>query len=400
MVSTYAWIFSFGHAIVDIGQGFLPIITPRLAEKMDLSFFQVGIIAFAFTFSSALIQPIFGVLSDRFRMTWLMPAGLLISGIGLGLTGLVNSYALLILVLLFGGMGVAAYHPEASKMTHLVSRGNNAGASMSIFSLGGNLGFAIGPVLATFILGFSGLNSVPGIIIPGLLAAVFFFFLMPRFKQILHEKYSKEEKIEITSISKEDSGITKTSDLQRQKQKFNVLLLIIYVTIRSWVHSGLIYFIPFYYPSFKGVANPEYLVTIFLFAGVFGTLIGGPLADRFGERRVLLISMIISLLTVYPFVYMNGHWITIFAFILGTSLISTFPVTVVFAQKLMPDNIGLASGLILGFALGMGSVGVSLLGIVADIAGLHLAMNIICFIPIIGIALSLTLPELKVKKAK
>jgi FSR family fosmidomycin resistance protein-like MFS transporter len=409
LISPYIWVLSFGHLIIDLGQGFLPIITPMLAEKLDLSFFQIGIIAFAFTFSSAIIQPIFGVLSDRFSMPWLMPAGLFISALGLALTGLADSYVLLLLAVLLSGLGVAGYHPEGSKLTHLVSSYDKAGTSMSIFSVGGNLGFGLGPILAIFILGFSGLDSVPGVIIPGLLATVIFIFLMPKFKRILHEKYPKEKKIEkgsvkaeasdiieassITETSRisETSNITENTDVGRQK--FNVLLLILYVTVRSWIHSGLIYFIPFYYPAFKGITNPEYLVSIFLISGVLGTLIGGPFADRFGGRRGLLFSMIISLLAVYPFVYLSEHWIPIFAFILGTSLISTFSITIVFGQRLMPDNLGLASGLILGFAVGMGSVGVSLLGIIADFAGLPLTMNIICVLPVVGIALSFALPK-------
>lgn len=396
MISPYIWILSFGHLIVDLGQGFLPVITPLLAEKLDLSFFQIGIIAFAFTFSSAIIQPIFGVLSDRFSMPWLMPVGLLISGLGLALTGLVDSYMLLLLAALLSGLGVAGYHPEGSKLTHLVSRDDKAGTSMAIFSVGGNLGFGLGPMLAIFVLSLSGLDSVPVVIVPGLLATVIFLFLMPQFKKILKNKKieKKPVKIEVSAITENSSrasSITETSSIW--KQKLNVLFLILYVTVRSWIHSGLVYFIPFYYPAFKGVTNPEYLVSIFLISGVLGTLLGGPFADRFGGRRGLLISMIISLFAVYPFVHLNEHWIPIFAFILGTALISTFSTTVVFGQRLMPTNIGLASGLILGFAVGMGSIGVSLLGIIADFAGLPLVMNIICVLPIVGIALSFALPK-------
>jgi FSR family fosmidomycin resistance protein-like MFS transporter len=384
---------SFGHLIIDLGQGFVPIIIPLLAEKLDLSFFQIGIVAFAFTFSSAITQPIFGVLSDRHRMPWLMPLGLFLSGLGLALTGFANSYAFLLFAVLLSGLGVAGYHPEASKLTRLVSREETAGTSMSIFSVGGNLGFGLGPILAIFILSFSGLDSVPGAIIPGLLATVLFIFLMPKFTRILNEKMPKGRKRKTQTINANSAEAAATLVKKRY-----LMFLILYVTTRSWIHSGLIYFIPFYYPAFKGIEKPEYLVSIFLISGVLGTLLGGPFADRFGGRRGLLVSMIIALFAVYPFVHSNNIWIPIFAFILGTSLISTFSTTVVFGQRLLPNNIGLASGLILGFGVGMGSVGVSLLGLIADHVGLPMVMNILCVLPIAGIALSFALPNDKAKR--
>lgn len=394
MINPYIWFLSLGHLIIDLGQGFLPIITPLLAAKLDLSFFQIGTVAFAFTFSSAIIQPIFGVLSDRFSMPWLMPAGLFISALGLALTGLVDSYVLLLFAVMLSGLGVAGYHPESSKLTSLVSREGKAGASMSIFSVGGNLGFGLGPMLAILVLGFAGLGSVPLFIIPGLLATVLFLFLMPKFKEILAEKLPKARNKANDAVKEAitiDSDTTKLATEQVKKRY--LLFLILYITVRSWIHSGLIYFIPFYYPAFKGITNPEFLISLFLISGVLGTLLGGPFADRFGGRQGLLVSMLISLFAVYPFVNLSGIWIPIFAFILGTFLISTFSITVVFGQKLMPNNIGLASGLVLGFGVGMGSVGVSLLGFIADHAGLPVVMNFICVLPIAGIGLALLLPK-------
>ena len=393
MINPYIWFLSFGHLIIDLGQGFVPIIIPLLVEKLDLSFFQIGIVAFAFTFSSAITQPIFGVLSDRYRMPRLMPVGLFLSGLGLALTGFANSYGFLLFAVLLSGLGVAGYHPEASKLTRLVSKEETAGTSMSIFSVGGNLGFGLGPLLAIFILSFSGLDSVPGAIIPGLLATVLFIFLMPKFTRILNEKLPKERKTKTQAVSA-DSGETAETLVKKRY----LLFLILYVTTRSWIHSGLIYFIPFYFPSFKGIEKPEYLVSIFLISGVLGTLLGGPFADRFGGRKGLLVSMVIALFTVYPFVHLSNLWIPIFAFILGTSLISTFSTTVVFGQRLLPNNIGLASGLILGFGVGMGSVGVSLLGLIADHVGLPMVMNILCILPLAGIALSFALPNDKAKR--
>ncbi len=382
MISPYIWILSIGHLIVDLGPGVLPILTPLLAQSFHLSYFQVGTVALAFTFSSAIIQPVFGVLSDRYSMPWLMPLGLFLSGFGMALIGMVNTYGLLLLAVLLSGIGVAGYHPEGSKLAYFASEESKAGSSMAVFSVGGNLGFGLGPMLAMFVLSFAGLGSIQGVMIPGALAALVFMFLLPRFKKILAENSHKEKKDKEQTISSGD-------------RVGSLILLILFVTIRSWIQSGLVYFIPFYFPSFKGIAEPVYLVSIFLLAGVVGTILGGPLADLFGGRNGLLASMIISLLTVYPFLHLNGTWIPVLAFIVGASLISTFSTTVVFGQRLLPHNIGLASGLMLGFGIGMGSIGVTLLGAIADHMGLPFTMNIISLLPVLGIILAFTLPDVR-----
>jgi FSR family fosmidomycin resistance protein-like MFS transporter len=306
---------------------------------------------------------------------------------------MINSYGLLLLAVMLSGIGVAGYHPEGSKLTYLVSDEAKAGASMSIFSVGGNLGLGIGPVFATFLLGFSGLDSIYGVVFPGLFAALVFLYLLPRFNKILraHLQKEKTEKIEDKEIGE---GKTQTIDSHKEKtRKSSLFFLLLYVAVRSWVHAGLVYFIPFYFPAFKNIAEPEYLVSIFLIAGVIGTLLGGPFSDRFGGRKGLVISMIVSVLSVYPFIHLSGFFVPVFAFIAGTALVSTFSVTVVYGQRLLPDNIGLASGLVLGFAVGMGSIGVSVLGVIADHFGLPLVMNILGFLPAAGIVVALVLPD-------
>lgn len=395
MINPYVLLMGFGHLIVDLTQGVLPIITPLLALKLRLSFFQVGTVALAFTFSSAIIQPAFGVLSDRRNMGWLMPLGLLLSGAGLALTGIVSSYGLLLFVVLISGMGVAGYHPEASKLVHLVSDEGKKNASMSIFSVGGNLGFGLGPMAAIYILGFSGLNSIHGIIIPGLLAFLIFVFLMPRFNRILNKNKPKAGLISV----EDPDRIEKVKQDQKGKKR-NLTLLILFVTVRSWIHAGLIYFIPFYFPAHKAIENPQHLISIFLIAGALGTIVGGPFADKFGGRNGFLISMGISLITVYPFVHLGGGYDPVFAFISGMALISTFSTTVVYGQTLIPNNVGLASGLMLGFGVGMGSIGVTLLGIIADYTGLPFIINIISFLPVPGIVIALALPNISGLTAK
>ena len=271
MINVLLWFLSLGHLIVDLGQGILPILTPILTKSLNLSYFQVGIVVLAFTFSSAIIQPVFGVLSDRYSMPWLMPLSLFLSGFGLALTGVVHSYGLLLLAVLISGIGVAGYHPEGSKLAHFLSEDSKAGSAMAVFSVGGNLGYGLGPVFAMFVLSFAGLKSVQGVIIPGILGAILFLFLLPRFKRILAERSVHAKKTQV-----QRSG--------RSNKVGSLVILMLYVTVRSWIQSGLVYFIPFYFPNFRGVASPEYLVSVFLIAGAAGTILGGPFADRFGGR--------------------------------------------------------------------------------------------------------------------
>lgn len=382
MFNPYIWVLFIGHLVVDLGGGILPVLMPLLAQNFNLSYFQIGTVALAYSISSAVIQPVFGVFSDRHSMPWLMPLGLFLSGIGLALTGTVNSYGLLLLAVLVSGIGSAGFHPEGSKVVYYVSEENKAGSSMAVFSLGGNIGIACGPILAVFVLSFNGLDSVRAVMIPGIIAGAGFLYLLPRFKKIIIANSAKQKKRVVHTAGGGD--------------KFSrIIPLTLYVITRSWVHAGLIYFIPFYFPAYKGIAEPEYFITIFLVAGAIGTLLGGFFADRFGGRNGLLVSMLLTLLTVYPFIHLDGFWLPVLAFIAGASLISTFSTTVVFGQRLLPNHIGLASGLMLGFSVGMGSVGVSLLGAVADRLGLPFIMNVICLLPMLGIILAFTLPDIR-----
>lgn len=387
MFNPYLWILSIGHLTVDLCQGALPILTPLLAKSLDLSYSQVGLVALAFTFSSAIIQPLFGLISDRRSTPWLMPLGLLLSGAGLALVGTVPSFGLLLVVVLLSGIGVAGYHPEGSKMAHFVSEEKKAGASMAIFSVGGNLGNGLGPILAIFVLGFAGLKSVHYIMIPGIVVGLLFIYFLPRFRDIMLKNVPLERK-----ISSQNAGNNKN-------RMGSLIFLMLFVTVRSWIQAGLVYFIPFYYQDLTGFSAPEYLVSTFLIAGAVGTVLGGPFADRFGGRRGLLVSMFISLAAVYPFLHLQGKMvIPLLAFIAGAALISSFSTTVVFGQRLLPNNIGLASGLLLGFGVGMGSVGVTLLGVIADYAGLSLTMNIISLLPVLGIIFALVLPDIRARQ--
>ncbi|WP_027363968.1 MFS transporter [Desulfotruncus alcoholivorax] len=384
MINSLIWLISLGHTVVDLCQGILSILMPRLAENFNLSYFQVGLISMAFTLSSAIAQPLFGALSDRFSIPWLIPAGLILSGIGLSLTGLVPSYNWLLFVVLMCGLGVAIYHPEGSKLTNRCSPRRQKSLGMAIFSSGGNLGLGIGPALAIFILGIGGLRSTWGLVFPGLLIALPFLFLMPGIKCVTNDNGGP------TTLKVQINKVKKTNLL-------SLLLLLLYITVRSWIQSVMLSYLPFYFTQVKG-GSEDYaggVLSLYLVAGAVGTVIGGPIADRWGPRSLFIGSMAVALFTTAPFLWTEGWPVFVFAALSGAGLAANFGPGVVFGQYLMPHNLGLASGLTLGFSVGMGSIGVAVLGVVADRWGLVAAMGIICLLPVVAIATSLLLPDVK-----
>ncbi|KUO51958.1 MAG: hypothetical protein APF76_06915 [Desulfitibacter sp. BRH_c19] len=373
---------SLGHMITDIAQGAIPLFLPYLKDAFELSYFAVGLIFLFSSFSSSIIQPLFGFISDRYQCLWLLPAGCFLAIAGVSLIGFVPNYYLLLLTVTLSGLGVAGYHPEASKAVFYLS-GNKKATAMSIFSLGGNLGFALGPIIAAMFLGLYGLRGTGGFIAIGIIMGGLLLVLLPNItKQIVYNK-------EIINKGKRIN----------EKPKFiitiPIILLMLIVTIRSWTHMGLMMNIPLYYIDYlkMDTAYGSSLLTVFLMFGAVGTLIGGPIADKLGLKTILYASFISALPLMYFLFNSSGFSTYIFTGFIGASLICTFSITTVYAQKLMPENIGLASGLVLGFAIGTGGIGTTLLGLVADNYGLMMAIRILTYLPVLGVILISFLPS-------
>jgi FSR family fosmidomycin resistance protein-like MFS transporter len=387
-----------GHAMTDINQGALPMMLAFLQPVFALSQLQVGMVMLAFNLSSSVIQPIFGILSDRFRAAWLIPLGCLLAGAGMALTGFSINYPVLLLVSLASGLGVAAYHPEGSKYARLASGARKA-TGMSIFSVGGNLGFAAGPVLATFFFGLAGLHGSAGFIVLNGIMALLLWLSLDRITGNQGVTVNKTAVHVITGTAQAaqntGTGTVKTAGSSTAWFVLPVTLLVTVVIMRSFVHFGMVTFLPQYYVHFLQHSE-QYaaaITSVFLFAGVFGTLVGGPVADRWGLKSVIVASMASLIPLLYLFVHLQGLWATIIVALMGFAIISTFAITVVLGQELMPNNVGLASGLMLGFGIGMGGVGATLLGWVADKWGLPAVFETMIIFPVIGLLLALLLPS-------
>ncbi|TYO95976.1 MFS transporter [Desulfallas thermosapovorans] len=387
-----------GHAMTDISQGALPMMLAFLQPVFALSQLQVGMVMLAFNLSSSVIQPVFGILSDRFRAAWLIPLGCLLAGVGMALTGFSTNFPVLLAVSLASGLGVAAYHPEGSKYARLAS-GKRKATGMSIFSVGGNLGFAAGPVLATFFFALAGLRgSVGFLVLNGIMAGLLWLTLAritaaPGGTGVTSAGQIKPNAGPISPPARD----IKSAGKGIPWYVLPVALLITVVVMRSFVHFGLVTFLPQYYVHYLQHSE-QYaaaITSVFLFAGVFGTLVGGPAADRWGLKNIIVASMVALVPLLYLFVHLEGIWTTVIVALMGFAIISTFAVTVVLGQEMMPGNVGLASGLMLGFGIGMGGVGATLLGWVADRWGLPAVFETMIIFPVIGLVLALLLPGRK-----
>ncbi len=370
-------LLSLGHMVTDIYQGALPAILPFLKDHLDLSYTAAGAILMAANFTSSLIQPVFGYLSDKKEKAFLLPLGCLMAGIGLTLLPLASAYFWTLALVVVSGLGIASYHPEGYKTASYFT-GERQVTGMAFFSVGGNMGFAIGPILAIYLITYLGFQYLPLMILP---AIGFVALILASWKKIHSQADGARQ------------AARAAAGAQVEKVYLTLATLVGIVVVRSWTQLGLMTYIPFYYINhLKG--DPLYagqLVSVFLLGGAAGTLLGAPLADRWGHKFYLSVTMLLSS-AILPLVFLlQGPFLFLAMGALGLVMISTFSVTIVMAQALMPGSLGMASGLMVGFAIGAGGVCVTLLGVLADNFGVPFALKSISVLPLAGFLLSLTL---------
>jgi MFS transporter, FSR family, fosmidomycin resistance protein len=371
-------LLSIGHMVADINAGALPAMLPFLKETLGLSYAMVGTIMLVSNMMSSVIQPAFGYLTDRKSLLWFLPLGSFCASLGMAFVGWVSSYPQILIIVTFSGLGVAIYHPEGWRVANFFA-GEKKATGMSIFAVGGNLGIALGPLMATYYVTSLGLKGSSLFVIPGAVIAGIFLF-------------SGFWRIDTTAIKKKTSSVPVMEALR--KALYPMSLLLGMIMLRSWTHIGMLTFIPFFYINhMKG--NPVLagnLLFAFLAAGTVGTFMGGPLADRFGHKKILLFSQGLSCPLFVMFLLSSGFWAFFWLTAAGLVLIFSFSVSMVMGQSFMPQNVGLASGLILGLSFGMGGVGAAVLGLFADHWGVPATLWIISFIPLGGFLLAAFIP--------
>ena len=365
---------SSGHLATDLAQGALPALLPFLVVKFDLSYTMAAALVLAATISSSLIQPAFGVWSDLRGALWLLPAGVALAGVGMALASVAPSYPLVLVAVLAAGVGVAAYHPEGSKFASYVS-GERRASGMAFFSVGGNVGFALGPAFASGLVLWLGLTGGLLLALPGLAVAAGLLAVRPYLEEFA----------------------PRAADAVRQghaaARRGGLALLLCVVGLRSVAHMGLFTFVPLYEVA-RGhsEAYGTVLLSLFLFMGAIGTLFGGRLADRVGRRAVLLGSFVVSTPLILVYALAGGLVGEIALVLSGAAVIGTFGVSLVLSQEYMPSRVGMASGLSIGLAIGLGGVAALTLGAVADAVDLETAVAATAAGPAVAFFVTLLLP--------
>lgn len=375
----YKILFIIGlcHLLNDAIQAVVPAMFPILEKSMGLSYTQLGIIAFSLNMVSSVMQPMVGYITDKKPMPFALPIGLTFTLVGILGLGFASSFGLIVLSVLFIGLGSAVFHPEGSRVAYMAA-GNRRGLAQSIYQVGGNTGQALAPLITALILVPLGQIGASWFTIVAALAVILLIYIATW--------YNHRLKASPNSIKKKQSSIRNKVGITKEvKNTLALILLLIFA--RTWYSSGITNFYTFY-------AIKEYALTIkqsqlflfaFLVSGAVGTFFGGPLSDRFGKKTIISFSMLATI----PFSILIPHVPPTLAFIFliltGFILMTSFSVTVVYAQELVPGKIGTMSGLTVGLAFGMGAIGSVGLGLIADWIGLQSMITWLGVLPLLGL---------------
>lgn len=372
-------ILSAGHLATDINQGALPAMLPFFIAAYDLSYTAAASIVFAVNMSSSVIQPLFGIAADRCSKPWLLPGGLMCAGLGLGLTGLFEGYQWILALGILSGIGIAAYHPEAARLVNFAA-GDRKSTAMSVFGVGGTIGFTIGPLLISTAMLHWGLGGSLILLIPVSVMAIVIISQFPLFHSLEAEN----------SVSKVSTGLV-------VKENWNAFARIaIIVSGRSVIFFGLNIFIPIYWITLLGQSKMTGAAALSIFAGsgILGNIVGGNLADRIGQKKVTLLGFLsLSVLLPVLITVESVSLATILLIPAGFMLFATYSPTIVLGQKYLPNRVGLSSGVTLGLAVAIGGGAAPFIGKLADLYGVWMALASVSFLPILIFLLALTLPD-------
>ncbi len=365
---------SAGHGGVDFASGAIPALIPFLVAEFHLDYVAAGALMLAVTASSSLVQPLFGLWSDRRGALWLLPGGLALAAVGTALVALSPVYATALVFTFAAGIGIAAYHPEGAKFAAYASTARRA-SGMSLFNVGGNMGYALGPILVTPLVLWLGLRGGALAAVPALVVSVALARALPRLAGLRPSGGSQAA----------PSGETRAGAMT---------VLAGVIALRSVAWFALLTFVPLWVVSqggSEGEGNRE--LSAMLVAGVVGTLALGPIADRVGLRRTLLVTQAALPPLILVFLEVGGIAGTLALMGVGFCVVGTFGITIVLSQMYLPNRTGMASGLAVGLAMGIGGVAAVALGGLADSVDLEAALVTAALAPAVGVLLCLFLPS-------
>lgn len=364
---------SFSHLLNDTIQSLIPSIYPMVKDNYDLNFTQIGIITLTFQLAASLLQPFVGFYTDKRPQPFSLAAGMAVSLSGLIILSFAHHYYVVLIAVGLIGIGSSIFHPEASKVAYMAS-GGKRGLAQSIFQVGGNTGSAIGPLLAAIIIVPHGQQNILWFSLLALLAIIVLYTVGKWYNGNMH-------------LVRPKKSITGVQKLPRSKVAVAVGILLVLIFSKYFYLACMSsYYTFFLIDKFHlPVQSSQVHLFIFLAAVAAGTLMGGPIGDRFGYKYVIWFSI----LGAAPFTLLLPHvsllWVTVLSVFIGFILASAFSAILVYAQELIPGKIGMISGLFFGFAFGMGGIGSALLGVLADHTSVQYMFKICAYLPLIGL---------------
>ncbi len=380
MKTRFVWLAALGHLFTDLNQGAVPALLPFFISEYQLSYASAAGLVAALSIASTVIQPVFGFYADRLSKPWLIPAGVAVAGCGVAFCTLLPDYWFAVSMIVLSGIGIAAFHPEGARLVHNHA-GDRKATGMSVFAVGGQMGIALGPIMAAAVVSAWGLRGTAFLAIP--------FVLMAAFLAVQLAGAGGGH-----AAAKAVPG-ARTGEEQRDRWgPFAIVTGV--VILRSIIFYGLNTFIPLYWIHIyqQSATTAGTALSIMFGAGVVGTLWGGRLADTYGHRRVVLagyvalIPLLVLLVQLRDVVVATALLIPI-----GIVLLSTYSPLVVMGQHFLPNRVGLASGITLGVAISIGGIVAPLLGHVADGYGLPSALTVLSFLTVPAVLLTWMLPR-------
>ncbi|MBU6141098.1 MAG: MFS transporter [Proteobacteria bacterium] len=374
---------SFCHLLNDMMQALIFATYPILKDSLNLSFSQIGLIGLVYQCTASLLQPLVGQYTDKNHQPYSLVFGMFSTLVGLLILAFAGNFYTILIAVSTIGIGSSIFHPEASRIARMASRGKY-GFSQSFFQVGGNLGTALGPLLAAFVVLVHGKSSIAWFCFVALLGMILSVRIGDWFKEV-HLKASK-------------SAAQKTTHhhLSRRTVAMSCAVLVILIFSKFFYGESIKSYYTFYLIETFGISVSAAQINLFIFliASVIGALVGGICGDRYGRKLVIWISILGPLPLTLALPYCNLFWTTIFIFIIGFVMSSAFSAILVYAQELLPGRIGMVAGLFFGIGFGMAGIAAALLGKIADINGITYVYHLCSYLPLIGL-LTYFLPNIE-----
>jgi FSR family fosmidomycin resistance protein-like MFS transporter len=380
-VSRYSYVLMLGHMAADINQGALPALLPFLIAEHGLSYASAAGLVFASSLLSSVIQPVFGHLGDKVEKPWLMCLGVIIASLGIGMMGFFSNYIALFSLAMLTGVGVALFHPEASKHAVYVS-GENMGESMGTFAVGGNIGFTLGPIVCSALLLIFGMKGTAGFIAIGVVMTVMLLMQLPH----------------IQAAGQKNKDMRSSPEFYRKDDWPSFIKVSLAMFCRAIIGTCLGTFVTLFFIDVlhEPVAMGNAMLSIVAVAGAVATYFGGKLSDVVGFKRIVMICSIAVVPFLFAIVFVRSTGLAIVIGVMTSLALSGCHSTlIVMGQNFLPNRLGLASGVLYGLTVSVGGMAAPLIGLVADAHGIPAGMFVIACVGLVALVFAALIPNVQ-----